>query len=323
MKKLLALLLTLAMCASMAACGSSAPAEKDSTATSKTEQTASTETEQQEEIEESTEYQYLAADKVEEYYNAIANGEVQGAAADVLMSFDEETMKLAIDAVAMIIGEEDFLGQLAGFDAQTVDQLMTEVMFIINQSSEAETEDPFVSEGGEEFTEEMGTTMTLYDESLDRSLVIDLNPDNAFMEPDWVMIKDQPINYFISIDNNYETYALTYGAMNRSTEELINIWVSNDAKEGKETTVTNIETFTAGGIEWELFALVYEKESSGIDKETGEQVTFTDTVYETICFARPDSETALQIDAANSSNPDVLNHYKEIIQKSIKNITIQ
>ena len=322
MKKILALLLTLAMCVSMAACGGSAPAETEKPAEPQTEQTTNTENEQQEEIQESTAYQYLTADQVEEYYQAIVNGEVQGAAADILMSFDDETMKLAIDAMAMIFGEEDLLGQLASFDAQTMDQIMTEVMFIINSASGEEAEDPVVSDGGEEFVDEMPTTMTLYNYDIERRLVVELDPEHAFMEPEWAMLEEES-NWFRSIDDDYNSYTLYYNRLDIPTEDLISQWIADDANNGRETTATEIETFTAGGMEWELFSLVYDQTGTGIDKETGKEVTFTDTVYEIICFARTDSETALQIDAGTTHNPEFMNHYKEIVQKSIKNITVQ
>ncbi|MBE6878021.1 MAG: hypothetical protein E7488_02505 [Ruminococcaceae bacterium] len=323
MKKLLAILLSMVMCVSMAACGGSEPEGTEDTNPPVAENTENvSEENQQEEIQESTEYQYLTADKVEEYYQMIANGEVQCVGADILLSFDEETMKKAIDAMAMMFGEEDFLGLLAGFNAQEMDQIMTEVMFIINSASGEETEDPFASEGGEEFIDGMPTTMTLYNYDLDRRLVVEFDPDHAFMEPDWAMFEEQS-NWFICIDDDYSMNTLYYNRLDIPTEELISQWIASDADKGIETTATEVETFTAGGLEWEIFALVYDKTGSGIDKETGKEVTFTDTVYDITCFARTDSESCIQIDAGTTHNPDIMNNYKEIVQKSIKNIIVQ
>ena len=231
-------------------------------------------------------------------------------------------MKCNLDVLSMILGEDEFIDILTSVSPEELDMIMIEAEGILNAALNDNGEDEIIDEGGEEFVDEMPTTMALYNYDLDRRLVVELNPDHAFMEPEWAMLEEES-NWFHSIDDDYNTYTLYYNRLDIPTEELISQWIADDAANGRETTVTEIETFTAGGMEWELFSLVYEQTGSGIDKETGKEVTFTDTVYEIICFARTDSETCLQIDAGTTHNPDFMNHYKEIVQKSIASIEVQ
>lgn len=326
MRKLFALLLAMAMCISMAACGGTSAEEPKTDAD--VESTETTE-ENQGETESDDPYVFetvfvLTPEEAEEAYQKIMSGEIDSEGADVIRSeMDEYTAKLTLDTLAMMFGKEEYLNRIAEFDYETMDNsIMPEVEGILNAALAPDDEDDYDDEGGE-YIEGMGTSMTLYEPDLDRSIVVDFDPEQAFLEPDWAMMTDQPINYFISMDNNYQTYTLAYTAFNATTEQLIAQWIANDKAEGIDTTATDIETFMAGGFEWEIFALTYEKTSTGIDKETGKEITDTYTAYETICFARLDSETILQIDAGVSHIPDVLEYYKDLIQSSITKITVQ
>jgi len=133
---------------------------------------------------------------------------------------------------------------------------------------------------------------------------------------------DSPENYFVSLDNNGEVFTILYGTLSQSTSALIDGWIQDGASKGQEITVTDIETFTAGGIKWEVFALVYETTGTGINKETGKEETFVNTVYSPVCFARPDSETFLQVNFGRGISEEVLVYCQTVVQNCIRNITV-
>ena len=140
------------------------------------------------------------------------------------------------------------------------------------------------------------------------------------MEPDWAMMTDFSDNYFLYVPGNYEMYTLQYGPLDVSTEDLISSFVSRRESQGISVDVSEVEYFNAGGYQWEIFTLSYEQTSTGIDKETNQEVTMTSTVYNTTCFARLSSDSALQLITGNSVKPDIADFYKDVITNSIASI---
>ena len=327
MKKVLALILCLAMCFSTVACGgakdsapesSEAPViENKDTVTDVAAEAVIEETEAPVEAESSM-LICLTPEQADAYYQAIMNGEVSDSIAGILGSMEEETAKIYLDVMYEFFGEK-LLESLAGFSGRELDQIMAEATYVMNSRyEEAQQEEAPVEEMGDE----MGYTMHLYNADTNRRIIVSLDPDHAFMEPGWAMLTDDFANYFISIDNNYEIFTLTYDVLTGNTIDLIDDRIAQDKAAGKKTNVTDTETFMAGGKQWELFAFVYERTGTGIDKETGEEVTSTYTVYEPYCFARIDDSTALFIVTGSSWNPEIMQYYSDLIQSSITAISV-
>ena len=320
MKKSLSLLVILALFLSMAACGGTAEPATDTEQSSvgNTTGPAQEMNTQQTEVTEETAPQAKYSEQVEENYRAIMNGEVTGQGAEIIRTQDEDTAKLLLECLTNIFGD-DVLGGLQSCSGQELDQIMSEAFYMVSTLREQNAEEVYEEPAGAP-VDGMGYTMVLYNDDLNSSIRIRLNPDQAFMEPDWTMLTDQPENYFIHMQSNYEVFSLHYSVLSESTQELINSWIKQDAAQGKKTAATKIETFTAGGVEWELFALVFDQTTTGIDKDTGKEVTLTSTVYDTTCFARLGNGGILQISTGLSVNPDVMEYYKNVVCTSIADI---
>lgn len=333
MKKVLSLLLCLTLCISLIACGSSEEAPSASPTTPVTPEKDAVEietepilpeTEAMDEGEFQTIYM-LTPEQAEEYYQTIMNGEVTGGGIDFIKQQDEYTAKVYLDVMTNIWGE-DVLSGLSECSGVELDQILTEVVYMASPFLAPETEveeDEFTAgDDLEAILNGMGSKLVLYNDELSRSVTVEFDLDHAFLEPDWALMTDAPENYFVSLDNNGEVYTLTYDVLYESTSELISNQIANGASNNLDITVTDIETFTAGGVEWELFAYVYDVTGTGINKETGKEETSVTTVYSPVCFARPDSETSLQVNFGRGLSEDVLVYCKTVVQNCITDITV-
>lgn len=324
MKRILALLLTVALCFGLAACGGAetAPAPKQepqapaAPAEPAPEAPAPEATEAP--AEEECPYQYLTEEEADDYFVAILKGEVTGLVADFLANQNEDVAKLYLDFLAGIFGP-DPMSTIQNLDSREQDQILAEAVHTVSAAIEENDMEQFdVPEVEVAVNDEgMPITMTLYSYDLNRSITIHLKGENAFMEPDWAMITDFEENYFLHVPSNYEMYTLQYGALDASTEDLISSFVARRVNEGKDVNVSEIEYFNAGGYQWEIFTLSYEQTTTGIDKDTGKEVTLTSTVYNTTCFARLSSDSALQLMTDVSVRDDIAQFYKDVVTSSI------
>jgi len=331
MKKILALALCLALCVSLIACGSS----EDTPVVSPTNpaiddakhETEPVELEAGEDEAQGFQTIYmLTPEQAEEYYQAIMSGEVTGGGTEFIKKQDEYVAKVYLDVMTNIWGE-DVLSGLSACSGVELDQILTEVVYMASPylapENEGEEEEEFATvDDLEAILEGHGRKLVLYCEELSRSVTVEFDLDHAFLEPDWALMTDSPENYFVSLDNNGEVFTILYGTLSQSTSALIDGWIQDGASKGQEITVTDIETFTAGGIKWEVFALVYETTGTGINKETGKEETFVNTVYSPVCFARPDSETFLQVNFGRGISEEVLVYCQTVVQNCIRNITV-
>lgn len=325
MKRVLALLLCLILCVSMAACGGYDEPEKVSTTTP----VANGADQETEPVElKDTEAQgfqtvfVLTPDQAEEYYQAIMSGDVSGEGAEFIKSLEENTAKLYLDALANIFGE-DVLGTLSSFSGRGLDQVMTEVAYIVSQittPAEEPDEAPVDDALYEAAMNGTASTLELYLPELDRRVCVEFNMDHVFLAPDWVLMRDESTNYFICLDDYGEVYTLDYRAESASTTELKQRWGAQYANDGN-IRVGSVEPFMEGGVEWELFAFVHEQESRGINKETGELEVSVGTVYSFACFARLDSETILQLSTGTFVSEDAFDHYTNLLQTCIRSVT--
>lgn len=325
MKKFISLLLALTLCLGLAACGASEPAPAPAApVTDAPAAPAATEAPVAAETEAPTEpvnpYENLTLQQAEDYYAAVANGQVTGTVADFLKGQDEATAKLYLDVFANIFGDS-LLEAIQSLEGRELDQIMAEAAYMVSQAQEAPAqEQPADMDSVMVNDEGMPITMTLYSGDLNRTIRIQLNGENAFMEPDWAMMMDFDENYFLHIPSNYEIYTLQYGALSESTEDLISRFVARRLNEGKDVTVSEITYFNAGGYQWEVFTLAYEQTTVGIDKETEQEVELTSTVYNTTCFARLSSDSALQLVTGNSVRDDIAQFYQDVVTSSIATI---
>ena len=330
MRRIFALLLCVLMCFGLLACGNSDTQEvhvEDLVSTTETEVSAEmtevlTQEAEDNAVPDETEPTLcLSVKELESLYQMVMNGQVAGEGVALIQRMDENMAKQMLDAMAYMFSPDTLIEQIESFDSKTMDMVLMEANYVYNSwLNEAASED---SSDEQLVNDEMGTTMVLYDEDLNRSLIIELDENHAFMEPDWAAMTDQPINYFLYMDDNYQLHTLQYGMMKTSTEDLIANFVAAGERENIQSTVSEVETFMLGGVQWEIFTRVYERTGTGINKETGLEESSTATYYNVTCFARPDSETALQISTSESVNPDIADYYLSVLFNSIKSITIR
>lgn len=327
MKKLIALLLAALLVLSMAACGAAepvpapaapapaapaAPEETPADAPAEAPETAPTES-------GAPALSVLTPEQADSYYQAIAGGEVTGIIADFLLTQEEDTAKLYLDTLAMIFGD-NLLETIRGFSAQEQDQIMAEVHSMVSDRlappEEAQEEEVWID------PDVPATTMVLYNSDLDSSIRVRLNELHAFMEPDWARYTDMEDNYFYYIDNNYDIYTLGYRRMTAPTDALMDDMKARYEYQHGDCTVSEVRTFTAGGLTWEMFTLSHVQTSYGIDKETNQQVELTDTIYDTMCFARVNSGSILQLITGSSANPDIMDFYEKLVTSCISFVDV-
>ena len=154
---------------------------------------------QQTEMAEETAPQAKYSEQVEENYRAIMNGEVTGQGVEIIRTQDEDTAKLLLECLANIFGD-DVLGGLQSCSGQELDQIMSEAFYMVSTLREQYAEEVYEEPAGAP-VDGMGYTMVLNNDDLNSSIRICLNPDQAFMEPDWTMLTDQPENYFIHMQS--------------------------------------------------------------------------------------------------------------------------
>lgn len=326
MKKFLALLLALAMCMSMAACSASEKSEpaatpKETTADApvgtSADKPAETRTEEPTEANELP-LSVLTPEQAEDCYENVMNGGLTGPIADFITTQDADTAMLYLDFFAVVFGE-NFLETIQGMEAREQDQLMAEAYSEVSSMLE-EPEEEYNDEAEWIDPDAPATTMVLWNYDLNHKISVHLNGAHAFMEPGWAMFTDVEENYFICIDKNYNTFTLGYRTLTTSTDELVNAMMASYEKQGKPCAASEVHTFTAGGLQWEMFTLSYEQTTKGIDKDTNQEVELTSTVYDTMCFARVSSNGVLQLFTGTTSNPDIMEYYQDVLTVSISSV---
>lgn len=177
----------------------------------------------------------------------------------------------------------------------------------------------------EQIPDGMAYAMKLYCYETDSTLVVELDNSDAFVEPENAQIEDYNINYFRTVHDDFKEHELDYYPLNMTTSEIADMFIERFESEGKDNVyTTEPTTFKAGGVEWEIFDLVYTVSGTAEEKETGEEYDYEYTYYEPCCFARFDNGNAVQIDGNfKTTDENASEIIKEVVMKSIKSIVLE
>lgn len=130
--------------------------------------------------------------------------------------------------------------------------------------------------------------IVLTSEDVDFAIEVVVNLDEVYMDREFVLEENyEGPAYSLALKRNVDkwmsdsdTFTLAFGKDELSIEDYIEYYIQYyKEEENIDVRATEVINFEAAGYTWERFNWIQETSSTGIDKETQEEVTFTGDGY--------------------------------------------
>lgn len=130
--------------------------------------------------------------------------------------------------------------------------------------------------------------IVLTSEDVDFAIEVIVNLDEVYMDREFVLEENyEGPAYGLALKKNVDkwtsdsdTFTIAFGKDELSIEDYIEYYIQYyKEEENLDVRATEVINFEAAGYTWERFNWIQETPSSGIDKETLEEVTFTGDGY--------------------------------------------